>query len=308
MRTVPWAGLWLVLHISSSAPAAADELRRYPWLGLDQAGQRIAERITVPAGFQRVAVRPGGFADWLRHLPLKPPGAPVRLHDGRLKARQDVHAAVVEIDVGVKDLQQCADAVIRLRAEYLYSVKQVRAIHFDFTSGDRIDFARWIEGWRPTVAGNKVGWRQHGERGASHAALQRYLETIFIYAGSYSLAREMVRVEAPAEIAIGDVFLEGGFPGHAVIVVDLARHPADGRRIFLLAQSYMPAQEVHVLRNPRRPELDPWYLLTTEPELATPEWRFDRKALYRFEAKPGSEPSRSRINLARPAPPAARAK
>ena len=49
-------------------------------------------------------------------------------------------------------------------------------------------------------------------------------------------------------IEIGDVFIQGGFPGHAIIVVDLAENEV-GEKCFLVAQSYMPAQEIHVLKN-----------------------------------------------------------
>ena len=88
-------------------------------------------RFSAAGGLTRVAVAPGSFGDWLRHLPLLPPGAPVHLFDGRLKPRQDVHAAVVDLDVGTRDLQQCADAVMRLRAEYLFASGAAIAFHPD---------------------------------------------------------------------------------------------------------------------------------------------------------------------------------
>ncbi len=53
------------------------------------------------------------------NIPLLMDDAPVLLYNGNPKARQDVHAAVLDLSVGTRDLQQCADAVIRLRAEYL---------------------------------------------------------------------------------------------------------------------------------------------------------------------------------------------
>lgn len=78
----------------------------------------------------------------------------------------------------------------------------------------------------------------------------------------------------------GDVFIEGGHPGHAVLVVDAADEAASGRRFVLLAQSYMPAQQVHVLRNPRR--ADPWFPTDEQGPLVTPEWVFPPAALRRF--------------------------
>ena len=58
-----------------------------------------------------------------------------------------------------------------------------------------------------------------------------------------------------------------------MIVVDVAVHETSGRRRFLLAQSYMPAQEIHVLRNPEAPG-SPWYDADSGDVLETPEWTF----------------------------------
>ena len=52
---------------------------------------------------------------------MKPANAPVLIYTGAQKWRQDVHAAVIDIDVGRRDLQQCADAIMRLRAEWLFA-------------------------------------------------------------------------------------------------------------------------------------------------------------------------------------------
>ena len=46
----------------------------------------------------------------------------------------------VDIDVGRSDLQQCADAVMRLRAEYLYSHRLPGLIGFDLFDGERYRF------------------------------------------------------------------------------------------------------------------------------------------------------------------------
>jgi hypothetical protein len=40
---------------------------------------------------------------------------------------------------------------------------------------------------------------------------------------------------------VGDVFIRGGSPGHAMLVVDMGEDAA-GRKIYLVAQSYMPSQ------------------------------------------------------------------
>jgi hypothetical protein len=256
----------------------------YPWQHQADESQSLLGRIPVPEGYRRVETLPGTFEDWLRHLPLKEGRPPIHLHDGRLKGNQHAHHAVVDIDVGSLDLQQCADAVIRLRAEYLYSVSKYDEIRFSFTSGDVAHYRDWILGYRPAVTGNNVSWTRSGQTDSSYAGFRQYLDTVFTYAGSYSLSRELVGVPDPAHMQTGDVFIEGGFPGHAVMVVDMAVDRRTGRKLFLLAQSYMPAQEMHILRNPGNPELSPWYPIDFGDILTTPEWPFSRADLRRWSA------------------------
>ncbi len=265
-------------------PAIAPASPWYPWH--DGAGNdTIASRFAPPPGFVRSAETPGSFADWLRHLPLKPTHSLVHLYDGRPKPDQTVHCAVIDIDVGASDLQQCADAVMRLRAEYLYSQAAYRHIRFNFTSGDTASYERWRQGYRPVVRGNRVRWRNGAAEDPSYDNFRRYLDSVFMYAGTWSLSRELEprRIE---EIAIGDVFIKGGFPGHAVIVVDLAIDPATGRKAFLLAQSYMPAQDIHLLNNPASIDGSPWYRIPDDGLLRTPEWTFKTSELRRFPAVP----------------------
>ena len=110
---------------------------------------------------------------------------------------------------------------------------------------------------------SEIGFTYDGKRHAfsssrsdDYAAFRKYMNLVFAYAGTYSLEHELK--PAPlADIAIGDVFIKGGFPGHAVLVADMVENPATGEKRFLLIQSYMPAQEMHVLKNPARPTARP---------------------------------------------------
>ncbi|OPZ84543.1 MAG: hypothetical protein BWY76_01797 [bacterium ADurb.Bin429] len=273
MRTIT------ILIFLLSLAAAAVATPTYPWLNTPPKPEnRLEQRIAVPRGFTRVAVAPHSFGEWLRGLPLKPGCPPVTLYNGEPKGRQDMHAAVVDLDVGTRDLQQCADAVMRLRGEYLYSRKNYAAIHFNFTSGFRAVFAKWAQGYRVSVRGNRVSWIKRAAADSSHASFRAYMDTVFTYAGTASLSKELLPVKVEA-MRIGDVFIRGGFPGHAVIVADMAKGRG-GKTRFLLAQSYMPAQQVHLLKNPA--DGSPWYPLDFGAELVTPEYVFTRGELKRF--------------------------
>jgi hypothetical protein len=245
-------------------------------------GDTIASRVLPPPGYEFLRAEAGSFEKWLTQLPLKPGRPPVLLHDGREKAKQDAHHVVMDIDVGDRDLQQCADAIIRLRAEYLWSAGRRADIHFNFTSGDRADYERWREGYRPLVVGDNVSWVRSARRSESYQTFRDYLTTVFRYAGTQSLSEELSAVPDVAQMKIGDVFIRGGFPGHAVIVVNMAERADTGERVFLLAQSYMPAQDIHILRNPTDSELSPWYPLAFGDRLRTPEYTFRRDELKRF--------------------------
>ncbi|TGE08793.1 DUF4846 domain-containing protein [Hymenobacter fodinae] len=259
-------------------------LGQYQWLpgGKYDAQQSLSVRFPAPAGYQRVTVASGSFGQWLRNLPLLPVGTPVRLHNGQLKSRQDVHAAVVNIDTGSRDLQQCADAVIRLRAEYLFSLNPDQ-VHFHLTSGHDIRFQDWYQGRSFRVVGEDVLPATKPVEAPTHLVFRHYLDQIFTYAGTLSLSRELTAVPLD-QVQPGDVLIRGGSPGHAVLVLDVATQPGTGRRVALLAQSYMPAQQLHVLKAGPRPDSGAWFVLDANQEhVFTPEWTFANDELKRFE-------------------------
>ncbi|GGF10737.1 DUF4846 domain-containing protein [Hymenobacter cavernae] len=184
---------------------------------------------------------------WLRYLPLLPTGTPVHLYNGRLKDPQNIHAAVINIDVGTRDLQQCADAVIRLRAEYQFT-QNPNQVQFHLTSGHDIWFSDWYSGKGFQVQGEDVFSTAKAVELPTHTVFRRYLDQIFDYAGTLSLSREL-RAVPLAQVQPDDVFIRGGSLGHAVLVLDVAEHSVTGQKYMLLSQSYMPAQQVHVLLN-----------------------------------------------------------
>lgn len=237
-------------------------------------------RIAPPQGFIRKEAN--GFGNYLRNLPLKPIGTKVKLYDGSLKGWQGGAYAVVDMEIGTSDLQQCADAVMRLRAEYLWHEKKYEEIHFNFTNGMRVDYSKWAQGYRIKVNGNNTSWYKATGEDYSYQTFRKYMNQIFMYAGTASLSKELKSISL-SDLQVGDVFIIGGHPGHAMIVVDMAEDYM-GNKAILVAQSYMPAQDIHVVTNLKDKAKSPWYIINrTTKEFNFPEYHFNSSQIMRFQ-------------------------
>ena len=278
-------------NLKESKPHSTDSLKKteepppsnlvYSFLK-SESKQNLRDLIKVPYGFSRIKVPENSFAQWLRFLPAKDLSESVKLHSGELKPNQKAHFAIVNIDVGKRDLQQCADAVMRLKAEYHYAVKDFSKIHFNFTSGHKVAFDDWSKGRKPKISGNAVTFTNPGtDVDVSYPNFRKYMNMVFSYAGTASLSKELRTVKTE-DMQIGDVFIQGGFPGHAIIVTDMAENE-QGEKVFLIAQSYMPAQDIHILKNLNEEDINPWYSLNFGEQLNTPEWTFYKNDLKRFD-------------------------
>jgi hypothetical protein len=168
---------------------------------------------------------------------------------------------------------------MRLRAEWQFASGRPGDIAFNDTgAGKPIAFARWAAGERPHMSGRLLTWSRGAGADASYASFRRYMDVVFTWAGTYSLERQLAP-KPVAGLAAGDLFIKGGFPGHAVLVADVAESRTTGERRFLLLQSFMPAQEMHILKNPADADGSPWYPLRFGDRLVTPEWTFPRDSL-----------------------------
>lgn len=234
---------------ATAGPAGTVSRATYGWLDAEQAGRARSLEAAFPApeGHRRVAVEAGSFGAFLRGLPLHPPGTPVHTHRGdELRRGDDPRvAAVIALDVGSRDLQQCADTALRLHAEWLWSRGEESALGYHFTSGDLATWDRHRAGERPIVDGARVRWSTTAAPSSGRDAFRRWLDLVFTYAGTVSLARHAAPVTRD-DLRPGDVFVLPGGPGHAVLVLDVAESTERGR-VALLGQGFMPAQEAHVL-------------------------------------------------------------
>jgi hypothetical protein len=282
------------------APARPPALRRgdYPWLADGSAAEAPAAvepleaRFAPPPGFTRRELATGSFGAWLRGLPLSAAGTPVKSYRGSVVYPADhAHvAAVVAIDAGTADLMQCADAVIRLHAEWRWG-RGERDMTYRAFAGTPISLGRYLRGERPVGKGNGIEWVHGRAPAADHPAFRRYLDAVFTWANTGSLSLQAARV-APAELRPGDFVVLPGAPGHTVLILDEARAP-DGRRALLLGQGFMPAQGFYVIkpscRGPEKAEAacpeGPWFVVHAgTTALDTPFWRpFPWDALRRLD-------------------------
>lgn len=248
---------------------------------INQEGMTIGERYFLPKDYERVQAFEDSFGKFLRSQKLKSYGEKVLYFDGKEKNKSGVYDSVFDVDIGDRDLHQCADAIMLLRAEYLYSQGFYDQISFNFVSGFKAEYKKWMEGYRIKVDGNNANYYKATEPSNTYESFRKYMNMVFAYSGTLSLDKELEGVSIE-EMEIGDVFIVGGSPGHAVIVVDMAVNDA-GDKIFMLAQSYMPAQQTQLLINPNDESLSPWYSLKDMDRLVTPEWTFELDKLKRFK-------------------------
>lgn len=279
-----------VLSSAASEPGGRDDPhppleQAYPWLAAPPAGapaahEALEQRFRPPSGYRRVALAPGSFGAFLRRLPLAAPGTPVRTYRGAIlrEASDPRVAAVAALDVGGADLQQCADSVMRLWAEHRFASGEL-AISFQAASGAALPFSRWLAGERVVVEGNRLRWTPSAKASKpTHRALREYLDAVFAWANTGSLAKT-AKVVARESLRPGDFVVVAGNPGHAVLILDVATGPK-GERLGLLGQGFMPAQSFHVLRDGRG---SPWFVLDG-PTLETPFWEpFPWSSLRRLE-------------------------
>lgn len=249
---------------------------------IKEEGTCLKDRIAVPKGFTRVSYQKNSFGTFLRNYPLCKAGQPVLLYDGSEKGNQNAHVAVFDMDVTDGDLQQCADSVIRMYAEYFYKQKKYEKMKFHFVNGFSCDFDKWSKGMRVSMNGNDTSWYQGAGADASKEVLESYLRIVFSYASTLSMEQESKPVKM-SELKVGDIFIRGGSPGHVVMVVDVCEN-VKGEKAFLLAQGYMPAQQFHILKNPQHEDDDPWYYETeVSYPFHTAEYTFEEGSLMRPE-------------------------
>jgi hypothetical protein len=249
-------------NLDSISHECPEEIPPVVYNPINKNGLTIRTRFNTPENFKRVSSPDDSWGSFLQNLPLKPNGSKVKLYNGNFKYNNNPYFAVVDLPIGKRDLHQCADAIMRLRADYLFSQKRYDEIKFMFVSGKKTNYIDYLNGKTP-----------------DEKNLWSYMEYVFSYAGTLSLNKEL-KSKKINDLVIGDVFIRGGSPGHAVIVVDKCINNK-GDVKFMLAQSYMPAQEIEIMGNPNESGT-PWYDINFGEVLITSGYSFTKNELKSF--------------------------
>jgi len=249
---------------------------------INKIGLTIKSRVKVPEGFIRDTFPEGSFQEYIQNYTLKPFGTKVINYDGNPYFFQQGHIGVLDIPVPSNGLQQCADALIRMRSEYLWDTNQKDKIGFNFTSGHYCSWTKYAEGYRPKINGNKVSFHKTAIKNNSKDNFYNYLNLIFNYSGTLSLYHELPKVTSVDDLEIGDMLILGGSPGHVVMIADEIENKA-GEKRYLLFQGNTPAQSVHVLKNFEDLDTSPWYDLELNSEVPVPGYTFYNSEFVRFK-------------------------
>ena len=243
-------------------------------------GNTLFTRFITPKGYKRMGAAEGSFAEFIGNYLLEPNGTPVYYFDKREKGGEG-HAAVFSMEVAEEDLQQCADSIMRIYAEYLYKSGKYDKISFHFVDGFVCDFNHWKQGYRVKFADDKPYWDQVASADDSEETFKKYLRIVFAYSSTLSMENEARHIDI-SELKVGDIFIKGGSPGHVVMVADICENEA-GEKAFLLAQGFMPAQSFHIIKNPAHSE-DPWYYENeVKYPFRTQNYTFDEGSLKRLD-------------------------
>ncbi len=249
---------------------------------INKKGVTIKERVKIPKDYKRVEYKKGSFQEYLRNYKLKAFGSKIINYDGSEYYWQMGHIGVLDIPVPKNGLQQCADALIRIRSEYLWDNNRKSEIGFNFTSGHYCSWIKYAEGYRPKIKGNKVSFHKTASKDHSKTNFYKYLNLIYTYSGTLSLYHELPKVNDVKNLKIGDMLIIGGSPGHIVMICDEIVN-TNGEKLYLLFQGNTPAQSVHLVKNLENNTISPWYHLEKGTVIPVSNYTFYDSKFVRFK-------------------------
>ncbi len=157
------------------------------------------------------------------------------------------------------NLEQCADFAMRFWAEYHRVAGKLDQFYlFDY-------------------GGNKKQFKLSGQ------SFVQFLKTSFANSNSHSLKQGCKPVK-PDELIPGDLFVqnERGGVGHVSVIIDVCQSK-EGKRLFLIGYSFMPAQEFHIEKAEEKYGIQGWFTIEGYTQYLKEYLDFGKPVLRRFE-------------------------
>ena len=220
----------------------------------------IRNSFPVPNGYLRNTYPGGSFSQWIQDLGLKDPPI-IRNHRGETvnSGFYNVWGVIQMPLLFQSNLEQCADFAMRLWAEYHKAAGKLDQLYLFEYSGTRKLFK------------------------SSGKSYVQFLKAAFANTNSFSLKQGCSKITA-GEVMPGDLFVqnERGGIGHVSIVLDVCQSK-EGKRLFLIGYSFMPAQEFHIEKAQERYGIGGWFTLEGYTQYLMDYLNFGKPALRRFD-------------------------
>lgn len=243
------AVLLLIAIAGSSQSISAESIRNIP----------------VPQGFERVFYPDYTYSGWIQTLPLKTDNSILTYSGKRLPSRVYSRLAVIGLPLlFAEDLEQCADFCMRFWADFHNEAGKLDELYLFSYQGEKELYA------------------------ASGLVYLDFLRRAFAYSNSHSLKIGSSAFDDPPRP--GDMIVQNdtGGIGHVSMIVD-ACEDQDGKRLYLIGFSFMPAQEFHIEKSPDTiPGADPfgkegWFSIEGYLDFLDRYYPYGEPVLRRFE-------------------------
>jgi hypothetical protein len=231
-------------------------------LCLSASGQELTVRkaIPTPPGCVRLHYPTGSYSDWMQKLPLKSSSV-ILDYRGRTVNNAAYNTwKVVQLPLLFRaDLEQCADFAMRFWAEYHKATGSLARLYLFDYGGHKNPFSR------------------------SGKSFTQFLKWAFANTNSNSLKKGCRPITAD-RVAAGDMFVqnERGGIGHVSVIVDACKS-SQGKMLFLVGYSFMPAQEFHIERAKNPYGIDGWFTVEGYIQYLRDNLNFGEPELRRFD-------------------------
>jgi hypothetical protein len=199
---------------------------------------RISE-ISLPVGYTRIHFAKNSYSHYIQNLPLKADNSILEWSGSKLRLSSFLYNVLAVVDKPIlfkEDLEQCADYSMRFWADYHKENNKLSQLFLYNYSGTKKLFKN------------------------SKKSYLKYLRWHMAFSNSFSVKSGAQKISKNKKLRPGDMFVQNknGGIGHVSVVVDAAENK-NGKRIYLIGYSYMPAQEFHIEDAENISETEAWF-------------------------------------------------